>query len=65
MHVETGSRAFRLQREGVALQAKLSEDVGPNHLVTCFHVREVQVVEHVGDQGEPLVHTPKIKPHIT
>ena len=50
LHDDFGFEAETVGADGDALQ-----QVGAKNLVAGFHVREVEVAEHVGDQGEALV----------
>ena len=46
---------FGLEAETVGADGDALEQVGAKDLVTGFHVGEVEVAEHVGNQGEALV----------
>ena len=41
-------RDFWLEVEAIGLDYDLFEDLSPKDLVTSFHVRQIQVSEHVG-----------------
>src|SRR5579872_558257 len=57
-------RDLGLEAETVAADRNALEEVGAKHLVAGLHVGEVQVAEHVGDHGQPLVdHGVPIRQH--
>jgi len=48
-------RDLRLNAETVLLNAQPLDNIGPEQFVAGFHVGEIQVGEHVGEEGEDSV----------
>ena len=46
---------FRFEAETVLLDWDALDDLAPEHLITGFHIRQVQVGEHVREQREESV----------
>ena len=46
---------FRFEPKPVRANRDALEKIGAENFVTGLHVREVEIAEHVRDQGQPLV----------
>src|SRR5215216_4450541 len=53
---------LRFKPKPVLLNGNAVQEFAPKHFITCFHVSEVQVSEHVGEQREESVshHMPEV-----
>lgn len=46
---------FGLESEAIFAQLKRLNEVAAKELVACFHIREVQIGEHIGQEGEEFI----------
>ena len=53
---------LRFKPKPVLFNGNAIQEVAPKHFITCFHVSEVQVCKHVGEQREKSVshHMPEV-----
>ena len=53
---------FRFKPKPVLFNGNAVQEFAPKHFITCFHVSEVQVCKHVGQQREKSVshHMPEV-----
>jgi formate dehydrogenase major subunit len=60
--VHTGDRARLTSRHGSAeLAVQISERVRPGQLFTTFHTASTFINRLIGDQRDPITHTPEYK----